>query len=236
MQPGLVIVVAIGSYLLGAISFARLITRLVAPEVDLDNVDLPVIGDEPVTHLKQVGATTAAVKLGKGWGCTIGLLDILKVTLVTLGTRVIFPEQPYFLIAAVMGMVGHNWPIYYRFKGGGGMSAMYGGFLAIDPLGALVSAFAGLFVGMVIVRDVLLGYVLGPWLMIAWIWLFTRDWAYVAYAATVNLLFLIALIPDIRDQIKAHREGYYDMDVAMQTFPMGQMMLKMMEKLKLRKS
>ena len=132
-------------------------------------------------------------------------------------------------------MAGHNWPIYYRFKGGGGMSSLYGGFLAVDWLGAIVCASAGLFLGMAIVKDVLLAYVAGPWLMIIWLWFRTHDLAYVAYAVTVNLLFILALLPEIRDQIKAHREGKTDFEGGWSPFRWGAPCLKMMHSMRLKR-
>jgi glycerol-3-phosphate acyltransferase PlsY len=54
------------------------------------------------------------------------------------------------LLAAAAGLIGNNWPVYYRFKGGSGISAIYGGLLVIDPLAILVSAAGGLLIGLVI--------------------------------------------------------------------------------------
>jgi glycerol-3-phosphate acyltransferase PlsY len=53
------------------------------------------------------------MKMGPKVGCTIGLLDILKVTLPVLVFRLLYPDQYYFLIVAIAGMVGHNWPVFH---------------------------------------------------------------------------------------------------------------------------
>jgi glycerol-3-phosphate acyltransferase PlsY len=235
MEPGILLLAVLSGYLIGAISFARLITRLVAPNVDIEDVELPASGQAKPHHMRQIGATTASVKLGNRWGCTIALLDIFKVTLPTLVFKLLFPDQPYFLFTAVAGMLGHNWPVYYKFRGGGGMSAIYGGFLAVDWVGAIVCAFAGLIFGMLIIKDVLFAYISGTWLMVLWLWFRTHDLAYVIYALVVNILFAIALLPEIQDGIKARREGRADFEGGMQTFPMGRAMLKLMEKLKISK-
>jgi len=58
-----ILVVAIVSYLIGSISFSRIVANFVDPDVDLESVELPAAGGG--THrLKMVGATTASVKLG----------------------------------------------------------------------------------------------------------------------------------------------------------------------------
>ena len=228
METMIIIQVVLISYLIGSISFSRLITRLVAPDIDLSKVEIPAIGAGKPIHLRHYGANTAAMKLGPRWGCAIGLLDILKATFITLAFKFIYPDQPYFLLAAVFVIVGHNWPVYYRFKGGGGMSTIYGGFLAVDWLGTIVCSTLGMFLGMAIIKDVLLAYISGAWLMIPWLWFRTHDFAYLAYAITVNLLFILALLPEISEQIKARREGQADFEGGMQSFPMGRAMLKLM--------
>ena len=157
------------------------------------------------------------------------------MTIIVLIFRIMFPDHYYFLVAAVFGVVGHNWPIYYKFSGGAGISAIYGGFLAVDPLGAVVSAFSGLLLGMVVLKDIITAYISGPWLMVLWLWFRTHDPAYVIYALIVDVLFVVALLPEIKDQWKKRREGNADFDGTMKSFPMGRGMLKMMEKLHISK-
>jgi glycerol-3-phosphate acyltransferase PlsY len=235
MDPYIALLAIVISYLIGSISFSRLVTKLVKPDADLDNVFIKSKDDQPGTRLRSMGATTASMRVGSRWGCFIGWLDILKVAIPTLVFRLLFPEQPYFLLAAVFGMIGHNWPIYYKFRGGAGVSALYGGMIVVDFIGAIVCAFVGLFIGMFIVKDILVAYLSGIWLLIPWFWFRTRDPIYVAYAIAVNIIIILALVPEIRDQIKSHREGRYDMQAAMASFPMGRGMLKIMERFGIKK-
>jgi glycerol-3-phosphate acyltransferase PlsY len=235
MDPSIVLITVVVSYLVGSISFARLFTRLLKPDADLENAGITSVTTGEKIPLRTMGATKASMELGSRWGCLIGIMDILKVSVPTLIFKLLFPGQPYFLVAAVFGMVGHNWPIYHRFQGGSGISSIYGGFIVIDFIGAFVCAFAGLFFGLVIVRDVLVAYLSGVWFMIPWLWFRTHDPAYLLYAIIVNLIFTLSLVPEIRDQIKAHREGRFEMQAAMESFPMGRGMLKIMERLRLKK-
>ena len=41
------------------------------------------------------------------------------------------------LIAAMMVMIGHNWSVYIKFRGGKGVAAYFGGWFAISPAIAL---------------------------------------------------------------------------------------------------
>ncbi len=228
MKIEIAILSGILSYLIGSISFTRLVTRFVSPQLDIENVTITSSTGDESSPLRSMGATTASIELGPRWGCSIGILDILKVAIPVLAFRLLFPEQYYFLIAGVFGMLGHNWPIYYRFNGGSGMSSIYGAFFVIDWIGAIVCSFGGMLLGFYLVKDILVAYMAGAWLMIPWLWFRTHDVAYVVFAIAMNMMYIFALIPEIRAQIKARREGNADMTNAMESFPMGRGMLKIM--------
>lgn len=219
------------AYLLGAISFSRLITRLLAPDLNLEEVRLPNPDGSEGEPLLTVGATTAAMKLGPRVGCAIGLLDILKAFAPVLAIRLLYPDQYYFLVAGLFAVIGHNWPVYYRFKGGGGMSPTLGGFLAVDWLGTLVANVIGMLFGFAVIRDVFFAYVGWTWFMIPWLWIRTRDPVFVIYALAINLIFFLALLPEIRRYLEIRKKGTIDMQQGMEVTPMGRGMLKMARKM-----
>jgi len=229
MEPVTTIVLGIIGYLLGSLSFGRIVARLVNPRVDLDHVEMEIPGAPESYQLKSIGGNTASIKLGGRVGCAIGILDILKVFLPTLVTRVIYPDQYYSLIVATAGFIGHCWPIYYRFKGGRGISAFYGGLFVIDPLGALVVAVSSMIIGMLVLKELLFAYVGGVLLVIPWLWFTTHNPYYMIYALAVNVLFIVAMIPEFRQIIELRRKyGKGDMKASMETFPMGQQMIRLM--------
>lgn len=236
MDPILLTFVAVVCYLIGSISFARLIPRLVDPKADLSDVTLPVQNSDEKIPMLAMGANTASIKYGPKVGCTAGLLDILKVFLPTLAVRLIYPAEPYYLVAATAGFIGHCWPVYYGFKGGRGISPFYGGMFAIDPLGALVVASASMFIGMVLLKELLFAYTGGVFLTIVWFAL-TRGWSpELIYALVIGILFLVALIPEIKMVRGMYQKyGKGDMRQSMGTFPMGQAMLKLMDALKIQR-
>jgi glycerol-3-phosphate acyltransferase PlsY len=217
-------------YLLGAIPVSRVISRLLGRKEELESIEVPIPGTEETYKVTSTGAAAASMKLGPRVGCTIGLLDILKVALPTLAFRLLYPDQYYFLIAATAGMIGHNWPVFNRFQGGRGISAAYGGLLVVDFLGAIVSALAGLLFGLFVLRDFILAYMAGLWFVIPWLWFTTHDLVYVGYAVIINILFFVAMIPDLRQYQKARKEGNVDMSAVLATTPMGRGMMKIMER------
>jgi glycerol-3-phosphate acyltransferase PlsY len=228
MEPQIALLAAAVGYLFGSISFARVIVRLVAPDEEITGMEFDVAGSGERVSVSAVSGTAVSMKLGAKYGGLTAILDILKVTIPTLVIRFVIPGTTYFLITAAMGLVGHNWPLYHRFKGGRGLSPIYGGLLAVDWLGSLLMSFAGMFLGLVVLRNVLVSYMSGVWLMIPWLWIRTRDPAYVAYAVFVNVMFAVAMIPDIRGIMDRRRRGVEgDFAGAMEAIPMGRMIKKM---------
>jgi glycerol-3-phosphate acyltransferase PlsY len=227
MQPEIVVAVAVVSYLLGSLSFSRLVTRWLTGQ-DVTEFQVPVAGGETRHRVAAIGANAASMRLGKKGGGIVGLLDILKVFAPTLVVRLLLSEQPYHLIAAVAGLAGHNWPIFYRFHGGAGFSAILGGLLAIDPLAALVLPFAGVLFGMAVLRNITAAFLSWMWLIIPWLWFSTFDPAHLAYAVAVNVLFVIAMIPEFRLMQRYKREGRLEEygAASIEATPMGRGMLK----------
>jgi glycerol-3-phosphate acyltransferase PlsY len=228
MDTTIILLVAGFSYLIGSISFSRIVAKFVDPDVDLESVELPAAGGG--THrLKMVGATTASVKLGPKVGCTIGILDILKAFLPVLALKLMYPDQYYHLISAVFVVLGHNYPIFFNFKGGAGVSPIYGGFIVVDFIGIVVSTIASLIFGFFIVRDMVVAYVSEVWFMLIWLIIFKGDWPHIIYGIAINIIFLLGFVPEIKDYLKQKQKGEIDMQEAMRTTPMGRGMLKIMD-------
>ena len=228
MNSWLILVAALVGYLLGSISFARLVFHWVAPGQEITGMELDIPGADEKVHVRAVSGTAVSTKLGAKWGGTTAILDILKTLIPTVVFRVLYPGMPYFVIVAAMGLVGHNWPLYHRFKGGRGISPIYGGFLAIAPLGTLITAIVSMLVGLFVLKSVLIAYMGGMWLMIPWLWFTTYDPARLIYVLFVNIVFALAMIPDIQGMLDRKRRGVEgDFMASMDMIPMGRMMKKM---------
>ena len=228
MNIWLIFVAALIGYLLGSISFARVIFKWVAPGQEITGMELDIPGSEEKVHVSAVSGTAVSTKLGAKWGGITAILDILKTLIPTVVFRVLYPGMPYFVIVAAMGLVGHNWPLYHRFKGGRGISPIYGGFLAIAPLGTLITAIVSMLVGLFVLKSVLIAYMGGLWLMIPWLWFTTHDPARLVYVLFVNVVFALAMIPDIQGMRDRKRRGVGgDFVAGMEMIPMGRMMRKM---------
>jgi glycerol-3-phosphate acyltransferase PlsY len=234
INPVLVLLAAVVGYLLGSLSFARWIGRWVMPGEDITKTEFAIPGMDDKLVMTSVSATGISLRAGPKFGCLTSILDMLKVTLPTLAFRLWLPEAPYFLIAAGAGVVGHNWPVYHRFQGGRGFSPVFGGMLVIDWLAIPVTSLIGILMGLVAFRDVLVAYMSGMWLMVPWLWLRTHDWAHLAYAVAINIFFMVAMLPELKQYIRLKREGKADLSTALQATDMRHM-LKMANRLGLLK-
>jgi acyl-phosphate glycerol 3-phosphate acyltransferase len=227
---GLVILSAVSAYLIGSISFARLVTRWWTSGKDVTEHEIAVDGTDDRYKVLSIGGNSVGSMLGPRAGLTVGVLDILKVFLPTLFFKLYLPEQPaYALAAAVSGMIGHIWPVYYRFHGGSGFSAIMGGLLAIDWLAVLVTPLAGLLLGMLVFRNIVVATLSWIWLLIPWLWWRTDGSpAHIAYAVIINILFLLAMIPEYQTAMKYKQEGkYLEYGVgSLKSHPMGRGMLR----------
>jgi glycerol-3-phosphate acyltransferase PlsY len=231
MSSYIAILSAIVSYLLGSISFARVVTHFwTAGKQNVTEHEIPIDGTDERYKVRSIGANSVSSIIGTRAGMVVSILDILKVVLPTLFFKLFFPEQPvYFLLAAIFGLVGHVWPLFYRFHGGVGFSAIMGGLFVIDWLAVLVTPIAGLLLGMLIFRNMIVASLSWLWLLIPWLWWRTNgDPVYIFYAIAINILFLFAMLPEYQTAMKYKKEGKlieYGLG-NLKSNPMGRGMLK----------
>jgi glycerol-3-phosphate acyltransferase PlsY len=70
---------------------------------------------------KNAGLTNAVRVLGKKKALFVLLGDVLKGVLACVFGIVLAPDTPsVMLLAGLMCVIGHNWPVYFGFKGGKG--------------------------------------------------------------------------------------------------------------------
>ena len=107
--------VLIGSYVIGSLSSAYLLARLVAG-VDLRRFGTGNIGMSNMweaTHRKALMPIVVLWDTGKGW-FTVWLAVLAGLDLAQAGA------------VAALTLIGHNWPFYLGFKGGRGMLTTLG--------------------------------------------------------------------------------------------------------------
>lgn len=141
-----VIAVAL-SYLLGSVSFSIVIAKWVK------GIDIRQHGSG------NAGATNTLRVLGKGPGILVFLLDIAKgVAAVWIGHGL--GENDWIpVICGLAAIVGHNWPIWFRFKGGKGIATTVGVIATLAFVPALCAGAVAILT-IVLTRYVSLGSLL----------------------------------------------------------------------------
>ncbi|MFC2068145.1 glycerol-3-phosphate acyltransferase [Chloroflexota bacterium] len=107
------------AYLLGSIPSAYIVGRL------LKNVDMREVGDG------RIGASYSFRRLGFIGGLVVIIMDVGKGVAAVWLARILSAELVIILMAALAVVVGHNWSIFMRFKGGKGAATTYGALAAL---------------------------------------------------------------------------------------------------------
>jgi glycerol-3-phosphate acyltransferase PlsY len=145
-----------GAYLVGAVPWGLLIGKWIGG-VDVRSTGSGNTGSSNV--LRSAGAKPAILVL---------ILDIAKGTVSVLVARALADatdltslQTSYLEVsAATAALVGHNWPIYLKFKGGKGVATGLGGALALFPIGGVVALIVAVSL-MKITRYISLGSIIG---------------------------------------------------------------------------
>jgi len=114
----------LAAYLLGAVPFGLLLTKLLSKRDPRDYGS------------GNIGATNAMRTGGKLAGALTMLADIAKGTLPVLLALLAGLSETWVAVIAVSTFLGHLYPVYLGFKGGKGVATMLGVMLPWQPLAA----------------------------------------------------------------------------------------------------
>src|SRR5437879_12948267 len=116
------------AYLIGAIPFGYLTAK------GLRGIDIRTVGSG------NIGATNVGRVLGFRFFLLVFAFDMAKGLLPTLGFPKLFtlltaqqPPPDLRVLVALAAILGHNFPIYLKFKGGKGVATSLGAGLGLDP-------------------------------------------------------------------------------------------------------
>ncbi|GAA0135566.1 glycerol-3-phosphate 1-O-acyltransferase PlsY [Paenibacillus sp. YSY-4.3] len=142
------VIAVIFSYLLGSVSFSVLLAK------SLKGIDIRQHGSG------NAGATNTLRVLGKGPAIMVLALDVLKgIAAVWIG-RWLGGEQVWIpLLCGLAAIVGHNWPVYFRFRGGKGIATTIGVMASLFFFPALYAGIIAI-LSIVFTRYVSLGSLL----------------------------------------------------------------------------
>ena len=192
-------------YLLGSISFTRLVARRVAPDADLSETSFTYAEKGGSVPVQGVSASSLRAHAGGRWALAVVVLDVGKAALPALAFELLAPETDASLVAAAAAVVGHVWPVWHGFVGGFGVSPMIGGLLVIDPLALVVTIAVSGLIGVAL-ADRLVAFDGWTLLLIPW-FAWRGDPAEVAYAVVVTGVYWFAMRAEVRDHLRRVRRG-----------------------------
>lgn len=167
----LLAIIFILSYLIGSVNTSIIVGKC------LSGTDVRQYGSG------NAGATNALRTLGKKAGILVVLGDCLKAVIAILTAMLILPEQPLAVYLAGVGAVlGHNFPLYFKFKGGKGILVSMVAMLFADwQIALAVIIFSVLLISLT--RYVSLGSILGAlaFILLSLVFRF-GDWSLIIFA------------------------------------------------------
>lgn len=119
------VLIAVAAYLLGSISTGLLISKE-------KNVDLRNLGS------KNTGASNVLRVMGLKAGAITFVGDVVKA-LLACALGLWLGGRNGGLLAGLMVILGHNWPVYHGFKGGKGVACSCAVMLVLFPVPAVIS-------------------------------------------------------------------------------------------------
>jgi glycerol-3-phosphate acyltransferase PlsY len=164
-------------YILGAIPFAYIIARM------KKGVDIRKEGGG------NAGALNVYRQVGPLYGLAVLATDIGKGALAVLIAGWLDLSQPWICVAGFAAVVGHNWPVFLKFRGGKGAATVIGVMLAFMPVETLIGGFSTIaLIGVTRnVRLSLFALVLTP----LFAWIFGKEMIYIYFP--IGLLLFIGL-------------------------------------------
>ena len=184
------LIVLIVSYLLGSINTSIIVSKI-------------LIGDDIRNYGSgNAGATNTLRTVGKKGAALVVLGDVLKTVVAILVAKIISHDPSAVYIAGIGAVIGHNFPVYFNFRGGKGIVVSAVAILFADVVLGIVTVCFALAV-MAVSKYVSLGSILGAVLFVIMALIFkTTDTTFVVFAAMLALLAIFMHRTNISRLIK----------------------------------
>lgn len=195
-DPAPLLLAALVGYLVGSISFSRLLARVLLPGAALETTTYRVDDTGGTMTLERVSPAAIRERAGPRAGCAAVALDMTKALLPTALFRLADPTGLAAGVCAAAAVVGHVFPLWHRFRGGYGMSPLVGGLIVLDPLAFVALPSAGLGAGF-LVADAFVAFDIWPLLLLPWaVW--RGDPGLLVLAVAGNAVYWWADLPKLR--------------------------------------
>ena len=178
----MIALVVMASYLIGAVPCGIVVARLHS------GIDIRAYGSGNIgfaNMLRTLGARAAAI---------VFVADIAKGVVPVLLAKLLIGSPLSEMAAGLAAVIGHNWSVYIKFRGGRGVDTGIGALLAMSP-GVALACFAVFGLTLAIFRYISLGSIMGaiaafafmlPLALMGW-----QPIEYFIYASVAALIIII---------------------------------------------
>jgi glycerol-3-phosphate acyltransferase PlsY len=203
------LIIFFSGYLIGSVSFTRIIGKLVLPGENMEYTTVHVKGTDDDFSFRSVSATTIRARAGAKYGIITSILDISKATIPVFVTSRYLDSPSYAFLMSLSVIFGHDFPVYHRFRGGRGVSCLWGSLLVFNWTTIPITSVLSMGIGLFVIDDAFVAYLSMPIYLIPWALIFTGISQFSAYAIAVNVIYWVALIPELREYMKFRRTDAY---------------------------
>jgi glycerol-3-phosphate acyltransferase PlsY len=182
-----IIAAFIAAYLLGSIPSAYIMGRLTK------KIDIRTVGSH------NMGAMNSFYNLGKGVGVMVLAADVLKgVAAVALADLLFNIPNLYMFICGFIVVLGHNYPVWLKFKGGKGGATAIGAIIYFIPWGIPIGLAVFLLLVLITKFPTLsYGIAMISFPFVSWLVYDRPD--YILYTALLILVPFLSYIPRIKE-------------------------------------
>lgn len=182
------LLLVIASFLIGSIPFGAIIAGI-------RGIDIRKVGSG------NIGATNVMRSMGKAPAVLTLLGDMLKGTVVVLLALRITGNSGFSGIMGLAAILGHDFSIFQRFRGGKGVATSLGVFLAYSPITALITALLWLTTVLITRRSSLGALIAFTFLPVnMYLWDYSRE--KLALAILITALLILKHISNIQRLIQ----------------------------------
>ncbi len=188
METAIGILLAVGAYLLGSVSPSYLLVRFTTGE------------DVRQTRSRNAGTLNTYHRLGLRGGLAVLILDAGKGALAVAAPALVNAPEWSVFAAAPLVLIGHNWPVFLKFRGGKGAAVLLGVSLGLFPLVTALCLIPIALV-MLLLRNVVMGAAVGYVLVCLVLIFFGTEWRMIALSILLVALAGVTYLLGFRREI-----------------------------------
>ena len=189
MDTAIGVLLAIGAYLLGTISPSYLMVRLTTGE------------DVRETRSGNAGTLNTYHRLGMKGGLTILVLDAGKGALAVLAPALVSAPDWTVFATAPLVLIGHNWPVFLKFRGGKGAAVLLGVSLGLFPVITAI-CLVPIALVMLVLRNVVVGAAAGYALVCVGLVIAGIEWRMIVLSILLAVLAAATYLFGFRREIR----------------------------------